>query len=985
VYGESWSLAARTAPRRSALPLWLLRSAGVTAVLFTAVLVTLALLSPAAGGGRHGAAGRAGPDAPTAAELGRLPVNAQAVISTALGADRPISAARAAPFGYTLQGGGVSVKARHDGVGLSVPGGSAFLALQAVGRGHVLSPLAAAAPAAHGNRVLYRRGAVVEWYAAGPLGVEQGFTIARRPRGGPGSLLLATRVAGSLAVRTSGSGLVFTTRSGAVALRYRGLQAVDARGRRLPATLALRGRRLLLRVDDRGARYPVTVDPLIQQGTKLTANGATSGTTAFGSSLAVSQDGSTALVGGPGDSPSGGGAWVFANVGGVWVQQARLTPTTPGAGSDFGAAVALSANGDVALIGDWNETETLNIANVLVSVPEAGSAWIFTRTGGTWSAGTKIVPTDEAPTLGEHGSFFGHSVALSDDGTTAVIGGWGDNTYNGAAWIYSDASGPWTEVTKISGPTGETAGAGFAQSVAISGDGNTALMATGDDNAARGAAWVYTRSGTAWNPQGGKIIPSDESGSGHFGSSVALSQDGNTSLIGGSGDGAGGAAWVFARSGATWSQQGHKLTPSGEINVPGSGGFGSSVALSADGNTALIGAPSDFNTEGAAWLFVRSGSSWSQRGSKVVVNTVAGDEQGAGAFGSAVGLSGDAVRALVGGSNDNSGFGAVWAFNQTPQCANVAARTPSGGGTVSVTLSCTGPEGQPLSYAIAGGPRHGGVGSINQATGAITYVSQPGFIGTDTFTYTASGAGGTSQPATVTVTVPPFPPTCQNVASKTPPGGGTAVLTLSCQASPGVAISYSVTAKPGHGTLSAIDQTSGNVDYVSNLGFHGTDQFTYVATDSGGRSNAAHASITIPKPIGTLAFGLLGWTFQPSATFSTVQSMTASNLPIGTRILVSCKGHRCRMRAVSVTVTSPAHCKRGVRGCSSHPKRAPGGIDLSPRLRGRRLPAGSQLFVRFVKPGFVGKVYVFKIRPAQQPSWKATCLAPGSLVPGRGC
>ena len=89
---------------------------------------------------------------------------------------------------------------------------------------------------------------------------------------------------------------------------------------------------------------------------------------------------------------------------------------------------------------------------------------------------------------------------------------------------------------------------------------------------------------------------------------MALSQNGNTALIGGSGDTSqDGAAWVFTRSGTTWSQQGPKLMPSDEINVPSGGGFGTSVALSADGNTALIGAPFDFDDAGAAWSFVRSG------------------------------------------------------------------------------------------------------------------------------------------------------------------------------------------------------------------------------------------------------------------------------------------------------------------------------------------------------------------------------------------
>src|SRR5207244_2614622 len=108
-----------------------------------------------------------------------------------------------------------------------------------------------------------------------------------------------------------------------------------------------------------------------------------------------------------------------------------------------------------------------------------------------------------------------------------------------------------------------------------------------------GAAWVFTRKGSTWTQQGEKLTGSGEVDRGEFGTSVALSAEGNTALIGGRCDGYGapkyecvGAAWVFTRSGSTWAQQGPKLTGGGEI---GGGEFGTSVALSADGNIALIG------------------------------------------------------------------------------------------------------------------------------------------------------------------------------------------------------------------------------------------------------------------------------------------------------------------------------------------------------------------------------------------------------------
>jgi hypothetical protein len=118
--------------------------------------------------------------------------------------------------------------------------------------------------------------------------------------------------------------------------------------------------------------------------------------------------------------------------------------------------------------------------------------------------------------------------------------------------------------------------------------------------------------------QGPKFTAADENGGGGFGSSVALSADGKTALVGGYPDNnAVGAAWVFTRSRGTWIQQGPKLTANDEA---GHGSFGVSVALSADGNTALIGGSPDNNAVGAAWVFTRSGGAWTQQGPKLTAN-----------------------------------------------------------------------------------------------------------------------------------------------------------------------------------------------------------------------------------------------------------------------------------------------------------------------------------------------------------------------------
>lgn len=162
--------------------------------------------------------------------------------------------------------------------------------------------------------------------------------------------------------------------------------------------------------------------------------------------------------------------------------------------------------------------------------------------------------------------------------------------------------------------TGASASVFPFMSVALSGDGNTAIVGIPFESF-RGTAWVYTHSGAGWTQQGGALAPNQEYIP-EFGWSAALSSDGNTALIGGPFDEGGvGAAWVFTRSNGVWSQQ-SKLVGSG-VSGPGSE-QGSSVALSADGNTAVVGGPFDDYLFGAAWIFTRSGVTWAQQGGKLV-------------------------------------------------------------------------------------------------------------------------------------------------------------------------------------------------------------------------------------------------------------------------------------------------------------------------------------------------------------------------------
>jgi hypothetical protein len=224
--------------------------------------------------------------------------------------------------------------------------------------------------------------------------------------------------------------------------------------------------------------------------------------------------------------------------------------------------------------------------------------WVFTRSGGTWTQqGSKLVGTGADGAASQ-----GSAVALSADGNTAIVGGYGDKSLAGAAWVFTRSGGVWAQQgSKLVG-TGAAGDASQSFSVTISADGNTVILGGISDNSGAGAAWVFTRSGGVWTQQGSKLVGTGAVGNANQGYSVALSADGNTAIIGGYGDNSNaGAAWVFTRSSGSWTQQGSKLVGTGAV-VPSL--QGSSVALSADGNTALMGGFLDNSNAGAVWVFV---------------------------------------------------------------------------------------------------------------------------------------------------------------------------------------------------------------------------------------------------------------------------------------------------------------------------------------------------------------------------------------------
>jgi hypothetical protein len=458
-------------------------------------------------------------------------------------------------------------------------------------------------------------------------------------------------------------------------------------------------------------------------------------------------------------------------------------PSLLGTGSvgtevDQGYSVGLSADGNTAIVGAPYDNSGV------------GAAWVFTRAGGVWSQ-AKLAGTGYSSSSSVNQ---GSSVALSADGNTAILGGPGnDYGYPGAAWVFAQSGGVWTQQAMLVGTGYGSTPTTQGNSVTLSGDGNTAIVGGRGDNNYQGAAWVFTRSGGVWTQEGSKLVGT----SGYeiwFGSSVSLSADGNTAIVGATGDNSGnGAAFIFTQSGGVWTQQGPKLI--GNDVVGPYADFGGSVALSADGNTAVMGGFGDNNAVGAMWIFTRSGGAWTQQGSKLVGSGLNISDAG----GKSVAISGDGYTAIM-GSEESQG---AWIFNQTggvwTQQTQIAGN-PANDNWLGYSVALSG-DG---STAILGSPYTNG--SIVSIGSASIYVQLPAV----TAIAPASGlqAGGTN----ITLIGTDFV-------------GATAInfgLTPASSFSVNSDMSISATAPPGYGTVGVTVTNANGTSIVSGANF-----FTY--------------------------------------------------------------------------------------------------------------------------------------------------------------
>ncbi|WP_428310800.1 GEVED domain-containing protein [Hydrocarboniphaga sp.] len=589
---------------------------------------------------------------------------------------------------------------------------------------------------AEGARVEYRRGGWTEWFVNGADGVEHGYTLLQRPLSGTTTrtpnapVRISLSVSGMQVGAQPDGSLQFSDGLGGQ-LRYDKLIVKDADGQLLPSMLATAGTdRAEIVFDDRAARYPVTVDPLLVNEERLLENPGDDEDAyvyrQFGGSVSLG-DG-VLMVGAPG-ALGRGAVYVFEGAGGDWTLKQRLTADDS---NTFGASISM--DGDTVLIGsysmayvftrsaeDWvlqsalkagdgagdfglsvalsGDTALVGASSDAFGTKEQrGSVFVFVRSGATWTQQTKLVASDAAKD-----DRFGSSVAL--EGDFALVGAplddVGANNEQGSAYVFVRSGTAWTQQAQLTALDG-TVGNAFGTAAALSAD--TALIGSA------GAAYVFVRNGTNWNQQ--SKLSADDGPVGNFGDTVALS--GDSVIIGARGDNGAtsyeGSAYIFVRSGTIWTQQAKiRAEDSGQSDA-----FGIDVALF--GDTILVGAFGDdfgsYRNQGSAYVFTRSAAAWTQQ-SKLTTSDGAVEDN----FGQSVAVSGDTL--LVGAPGDDLGAnieqGSVFVFVRSGsdwiQSAKLVAADGAEGDHFGISVALSG------NTALIGADLHQ-VGS-NSGQGAV--------------------------------------------------------------------------------------------------------------------------------------------------------------------------------------------------------------------------------------------------------------------------
>lgn len=356
---------------------------------------------------------------------------------------------------------------------------------------------------------------------------------------------------------------------------------------------------------------------------------------AFGYSVAINSTGDYAIVGAYLEDTGGsssGAAYIFTRSGTTWTQQQKIKGSDSVNGDNFGISVAINETGDYVIVGATGIG--LN----------AGGAYIFTRSGTTWTEQQKILSSDI-----QNGDFFGNAVAINSTGDYVIVGAYLEDTGGssaGAAYVFNRDGVTWTEQQKIQGSN--TSGSDeFGTSVAINSEGDYIIVGAPAKTSDTGSAYVFIRNGVTWTEQQ-ILTASDAATINFYGFSVSINSDGSYVAVGAYGNNDGGtnsgAVYIYLRSNTTWSEQ-QKL----KANVPAASAlFGQSVCLNSIGNYIAIGTPGETSNTGSVYIFTLSNGVWTQQQKITASNPSTGD-----LFGYSTSTSGEYI--LAGAYNEDTG------------------------------------------------------------------------------------------------------------------------------------------------------------------------------------------------------------------------------------------------------------------------------------------------------------------------------------------
>jgi hypothetical protein len=345
---------------------------------------------------------------------------------------------------------------------------------------------------------------------------------------------------------------------------------------------------------DAGTAYVFVrdVNGWIQQAKLLPADRVTAGQ--FGHSVAIAAN--TIIAGAPrartGEGVITGAVYVFERQGTVWSQHAKLAPSDGIDFDEFGWSAAISGN--TAVVGAYT-------ANGVDDTVDTGAAYIFVRDGANWIEQAKLTASDAAT-----GDAFGVSVAI--DGDTVVIGARSDDHAAGddagSLYVFSRTGTTWTQQAKLTAGDG-AASDGFGTSVAVVGSeifaGADGVDGDGFGASNVGAVYVFSYNGTDWAEET-KLTASDAEGDDHFGFDVSARQGilaVGAYTVNANATAAGrdfGAAYIFMQNGVTWQEQPRLMAADGARDDY----FGCSVAVA---RTAIYAGACRDDAMGSAWVF----------------------------------------------------------------------------------------------------------------------------------------------------------------------------------------------------------------------------------------------------------------------------------------------------------------------------------------------------------------------------------------------